>query len=182
MFSKKVTKIGEIFIIDLTLCSKCQIDGEDFVTFVAFLENMNFTYMAFPADYGSHNNIFVQLTSISRFVLFCQDKGPIWSRLLLFNLTLVNIDPSVQKCVLLIIFFCCWLRFVQLILNIYSIWLNKKRMNKAVREIKGDFFSESDIRFSNLQISKKIFQSLSWAWHLNKLFWLFTVMGQNFKL
>ena len=34
MFSKKATKIDVVFIIDLTLCSKCQIDGED-------LENMN---------------------------------------------------------------------------------------------------------------------------------------------
>ena len=43
MFYKKATKIDEIFIMDLTLCSKCQIDGEDFVNFVAFLENTNFT-------------------------------------------------------------------------------------------------------------------------------------------
>ena len=34
MFSKKATKIDEIFTVDLT-----QIDGEDFV---AFLENINF--------------------------------------------------------------------------------------------------------------------------------------------
>ena len=33
MFSKKATKIDEIFIVDLTLCSKCQIYGEDFVNF-----------------------------------------------------------------------------------------------------------------------------------------------------
>ena len=33
MFSKKVTKIDEIFTVDLTLCSKCQIDGEDLVNF-----------------------------------------------------------------------------------------------------------------------------------------------------
>ena len=34
MFSKKATKIDEIFTVDLTLCSsKCQIDGEDFVDF-----------------------------------------------------------------------------------------------------------------------------------------------------
>ena len=37
MFSKKATKIDEIFTIDLTLCSKCQIDGEDFVNFCALL-------------------------------------------------------------------------------------------------------------------------------------------------
>ena len=43
MFSKKATKIDEIFTVDLTLCSKCQIDGEDFFSFfLAFLENMNF--------------------------------------------------------------------------------------------------------------------------------------------
>ena len=33
MFSKKATNIDEIFTVDLTLCSKCQIDGEDFVNF-----------------------------------------------------------------------------------------------------------------------------------------------------
>ena len=33
MFSKKTTKIDKIFTVDLTLCSKCQIDGEDFVNF-----------------------------------------------------------------------------------------------------------------------------------------------------
>ena len=44
MFSKKVTKIDEIFTVDLTICSKCQIDGEDFIIFAAFLEKMNFTY------------------------------------------------------------------------------------------------------------------------------------------
>ena len=31
MFSKKATKIDEIFTVNLTLCSKRQIDGEDFV-------------------------------------------------------------------------------------------------------------------------------------------------------
>ena len=44
MYSKKATKIDEIFTVDLTLCSKCQIDSEDFVDFVAFLENTNFIY------------------------------------------------------------------------------------------------------------------------------------------
>ena len=46
IFSKKATKFDEIFTIDLTLYSKCQIDGEDFVNFCGFLENMNFTYVA----------------------------------------------------------------------------------------------------------------------------------------
>ena len=33
MFCKKATKIGETFTGDLILCSKCQIDGEDFFSF-----------------------------------------------------------------------------------------------------------------------------------------------------
>ena len=35
MFSKKAIKFEKIFTVDLTLCSKCQIDGEDFVDFCA---------------------------------------------------------------------------------------------------------------------------------------------------
>ena len=37
MFSKKATKIDKIFTTDLTLCSKRQIDGEDFVNFRGLL-------------------------------------------------------------------------------------------------------------------------------------------------
>ena len=37
MFSKKATKNDKIFTVDLTLCSKRQIDGEDFVNFRALL-------------------------------------------------------------------------------------------------------------------------------------------------
>jgi|TARA_B110001454_G_scaffold158595_1_gene147916 hypothetical protein len=37
MFSKKATKIGEIFTVDLTLCSKCQIVDEDFVDLCGLL-------------------------------------------------------------------------------------------------------------------------------------------------
>ena len=37
MFSKKATKINEIFTVYLTLCSKCQIDGEDFINFCDLL-------------------------------------------------------------------------------------------------------------------------------------------------
>ena len=37
MFSKKATKIDEIFTVDLTLCSKCQIDSEDFDNFCGLL-------------------------------------------------------------------------------------------------------------------------------------------------
>ena len=37
MFSKKATKMDEIFTVDLTLCGKCQIYGEDFVNFRGLL-------------------------------------------------------------------------------------------------------------------------------------------------
>ena len=37
VFFKKATKIDKIFIVDLTVCSKCQIDGEDFVKFCGLL-------------------------------------------------------------------------------------------------------------------------------------------------
>ena len=37
MFSKKATKINEIFAVNLRLCSKRQIDGEDFVIFRGLL-------------------------------------------------------------------------------------------------------------------------------------------------
>ena len=34
VFSKKATKIDEILAVNLTLCSKCQIDGEDYVNLI----------------------------------------------------------------------------------------------------------------------------------------------------
>ena len=37
MFSKKATKFEKIFTVDLTLCCKCQIDSEDFVSFCGLL-------------------------------------------------------------------------------------------------------------------------------------------------
>ena len=37
MFSKKATTFDEIFTADLMLCSKCQIDGEDFFNFCGLL-------------------------------------------------------------------------------------------------------------------------------------------------
>ena len=37
MFSKKAKKIDKIFIVDLTLCSKCQILDEDFFNFCGLL-------------------------------------------------------------------------------------------------------------------------------------------------
>ena len=37
MFSKKATKIDTIFTVNLTACSNCQIDGEDFINFCGLL-------------------------------------------------------------------------------------------------------------------------------------------------
>ena len=37
MFSMKATEIDEIFTVNLTVCSKCQIDSEDFVKFCSLL-------------------------------------------------------------------------------------------------------------------------------------------------
>ena len=48
MFSKKATKIDEIFTVDLTLCSKGQIDGEDFVDFCGLLRKHEFYQDTFP--------------------------------------------------------------------------------------------------------------------------------------
>ena len=37
VFCKKATKSDKIFIVDLPLSSKCQIEGEDFVNFCGLL-------------------------------------------------------------------------------------------------------------------------------------------------
>ena len=42
MFSKKATKIDEIFTVNLTVTTYCQIDGMILSIFVAFSENVNF--------------------------------------------------------------------------------------------------------------------------------------------
>ena len=52
MFSKKATKIDKIFTVNLTLCSKCQFDGEYFFNFVAFLKNLNFNVFHYTVDSG----------------------------------------------------------------------------------------------------------------------------------
>ena len=45
MFSKKATKIDEIFTVDLTICSKRQIKGEDFVNFRGLLRKYELTQL-----------------------------------------------------------------------------------------------------------------------------------------
>ena len=53
MFSKKATKIDEIFTVHLKLCSKCQIDGEDFVNFCGLLRK----HELYPRIWNSTTNI-----------------------------------------------------------------------------------------------------------------------------
>ena len=67
MFSKKATKIDEIFTVDLTLCSKCQIDGEDFFNFVAFLNRKHELYVKCSSDNLSNEN---KNTGVSREMIF----------------------------------------------------------------------------------------------------------------
>ena len=47
MSSKKATKIDEIYIINLTLCSKSQIDGKDFVNFCGLLRKHKLYHFLF---------------------------------------------------------------------------------------------------------------------------------------
>ena len=55
MFSKKATKIDEILTVNLTLCSKCQIDGEDFVNFCGLLRK----HELYETDFkNQHQNVF----------------------------------------------------------------------------------------------------------------------------
>ena len=54
MFSKKATKIDKIFTANLTLCSKCQIDGEDFVNFSGLIRKHELYKNLL--DYTFHNS------------------------------------------------------------------------------------------------------------------------------
>ena len=75
MFSKKATKNDKIFTTDLTLDSKCQIDGEDFFNFRGLLrkndlypernsdapnvdekENSHFQFSCLPTKITTHWN------------------------------------------------------------------------------------------------------------------------------
>ena len=53
MFSNKATKIDEIFTVVLTLCSKCQIDGEDFVNFCGLPRKHEFTWIMLDGPWHS---------------------------------------------------------------------------------------------------------------------------------
>ena len=64
MFSKKATKIDEIFTVDLTLCSKCQIVAEDFVKFCGLLKK----YKLWTAEFAQQTDriqIFAKTNTVS---------------------------------------------------------------------------------------------------------------------
>ena len=71
MFSKKATKIDEIFTVDLTLCVKSTVK-----IFVAFLENTNFK----PYIDRGFTNLWTILKAYSNnlfsFIPFLSDMGP----------------------------------------------------------------------------------------------------------
>ena len=63
MFFKKATKIDAIFTVDLTLCSKCQMDGEDFVNFCGLLKKHEL-YIHSNNKYTRRTNIQCKKTMI----------------------------------------------------------------------------------------------------------------------
>ena len=61
MFSKKATIIDEIFTVNLTVSSKCQIDGEDFVNFCGLLRKNELYYNEISAIYRCWHQVRVEL-------------------------------------------------------------------------------------------------------------------------
>ena len=62
VFLKKATKIDEIFTVDLTLCSKCQIDGKVFVNFCGLLKKRELYLVILK--FLTKNNIITPLDAI----------------------------------------------------------------------------------------------------------------------
>ena len=78
VFPKKATKIDEIFTVDLTLCSKCQIGGEYFVNFCGLLRKINFNL------HGSNLQYFV--SGIEESILFWSFIKRVQGKKYLFSL------------------------------------------------------------------------------------------------
>ena len=56
MFSKKAKKTDDIFTVDLTICSKCQIVGEDFVNFCGLLVKYELYRINSETNFGAPIN------------------------------------------------------------------------------------------------------------------------------
>ena len=67
LFSKKGTKIDEIFTVGLTLCSKCQIDGKDFREFLCRSQK---TWTLKKLDFDTFKDLssFILLTKYNNFL------------------------------------------------------------------------------------------------------------------
>ena len=50
VFSKKATKINEIFTVNLTVTTYCQIDGEDFFNFCGLLRKRELSTIAISCE------------------------------------------------------------------------------------------------------------------------------------
>ena len=59
VFSKKAKKIDEIFTVNLTVCSNCQIDGEDFVNFCGLLRKRELYLKTVPFNFKQYIKIHV---------------------------------------------------------------------------------------------------------------------------
>ena len=57
MFSKKAKKIEEIITVDLTVCSKCQIVGEDFVKFCGLLRKLELYLKRYEYECNVRRNL-----------------------------------------------------------------------------------------------------------------------------
>ena len=73
MFSKKTKQIEEIFTVYLTLCSKCQIDGEDLVNFCGLLKTRTLTNYIFGIKFGKKREISTGLSTYIDSIRFCFD-------------------------------------------------------------------------------------------------------------
>ena len=85
MFSKKATKIDEIFTADLTVTIYCQINGEDFVNFCGLLRNRELYFFVPKIE-----------ICIKYFLKKNFQKQPLWARqnLKFLQLFCSNLDSS----------------------------------------------------------------------------------------
>ena len=106
MFSKKATKIEKIFIINLTLATQCQIDGEDLVNFCGLLRKHEVTGSTFEQNRVLFNPTSADLSEASlKSILICSNEDRTqqcfkikWVlEKYLFDFTFTGLQASCQK-------------------------------------------------------------------------------------
>ena len=107
MFSKKATKIDKIFTVDLTLCRKCQINGEDFLNSCGLFRK----HKLYISQYFMEVKIILTLGEINFYILH-DPRGsgylvidlPYWqtpcTHFPLVNIPVVHKSPNVGQLVL----------------------------------------------------------------------------------